>query len=222
MNLHYTLSIIPQIVAYLPVTLAMAVVAMGLAIVFGALLTIVYNSRRMKWFAQFYLLIFRGFPTLVLLFIAYYGIPQMLHVNDTTPAWITATLCLAFKEAAYLEEIFRSGIVSVDPGQIEAGRSLGLSRSLVYRQIVIPQALRAIVPPTGSTFIALLKETSLAFSIGVTELFGAGKMIASENFKYFDVYLVVGILYVIVIYFYTLLQSAFEKRLNRIYENAEG
>ncbi|MFD0897079.1 amino acid ABC transporter permease [Loigolactobacillus binensis] len=218
MNLQYMLSVVPKIAAYLPITVLMAVASMLIAIVLGAILTTLYAFPKSRWFVRFYLLIFRGFPTLVLLFIAYYGLPQVLHTSTDTPAWISATLCLAFKESAYLEEIFRSGILSVDVGQIEAGRSLGLSNTLVYQQIVVPQALRYIVPPLGNTFIGLLKETSLAFSIGVTEMFGEGKVLASENFRYFDVYVVVGILYVVVIYVYTLLQTVFERRLNRIYE----
>lgn len=212
------LSVVPQIIAYMPVTLLMAVGAMALAIVLGALLTVIYAIPKLNWLARFYLLIFRGFPTLVLLFIAYYGIPQIISFGSDTPAWISATLCLAFKEAAYLEEIFRSGILSVDTGQIEAGRSLGLPNNLVYREIVVPQAMRYIVPPMGNTFIGLLKETSLAFSIGVTEMFGEGKVLASENFQYFDVYIVVGLLYVVMIYVYTLLQTRLEHRINRIYE----
>lgn len=218
MDIHYIISVIPQIAEFLPVTLAMAVAAMLIAIVVGGLLTVIYSIPKLNWLARVYLLIFRGFPTLVILFIAYYGFPQLLHSSTDTPAWITATLCLAFKEGAYLEEIFRSGVLSVDVGQVEAGLSMGLTKPMVYKELVIPQALRYIVPPMGNTFIGLLKETSLAFSIGVTEMFGQGKVLASENFQYFDVYIVVGILYVVVIYVYSGLQRILEHRLNRIYE----
>ena len=104
---------------------------------------------------------------------------------------------------------------SVDGGQVEAGRSLGLSNQKVYRFIVIPQAIRIMIPNIGNTFIGLLKETSLAFSIGVTELFGEGKLIASENFQYFEVYVVVGIWYVILILIYTIFQQFLERRYSQ-------
>lgn len=218
LNIKYILEIVPKIASYLPVTIFMAVFAMVLAIFLGVLLTIVFYIPKLQWITRTYTLIFRGFPTLVLLFIAYYGVPQLLHTEDDVSAFAVATFCLAFKEAAYLEEIFRSGILSIDKGQMEAGRSLGLSKAKVYRKIIVPQTFRYIVPPTGNTFIGLIKETSLAFSIGVTEIFGQGKLIASENFQYFNVYIVVGILYVILIYFYSLLQTLMEKKLNQIYE----
>lgn len=215
MDINYMLKIFPQLAIYLPITIGMAIGAMLLAIVIGAILTAGYNMKILKWIVSFYVLIFRGFPTLVIFFVVYYGIPQVLQTSSIVPAWIAATVCLAFKEGAYLSEIFRSGITSVESGQFEAGISLGLTKWVVYRKIIIPQAVRIIVPPMGNTFIGLLKETSLAFSIGVTELFGAGKLIAAENFQYFEVYIVVGIWYVILIYAYTLLQKIVEKHVNR-------
>ena len=215
MDFPYMLKVFPEIGKYGPVTLLMAVSAMILAIIVAAILSIGQHHKTSRWLVDFYVLIFRGFPTLVIFFVGYYGLPQLLHSRSLVPASIAATICLALKEGAYLVEIFRSGIASVAKSQLETGLALGMSKSLVYRKIIIPQAIRVIIPPAGNTFVGLLKETSLAFSIGVTEIFGAGKLLATENFEYFDVYLVVGIWYVIMIYVYTLLQKQLEKRLAR-------
>lgn len=215
MDFSYMLKVFPEIGKYIPVTLLMAVAAMILAIIVAAILSVGQYHKSSRWLVDFYVLIFRGFPTLVIFFVGYYGLPQLLHSRSLVPASIAATVCLALKEGAYLVEIFRSGIASVAKSQLETGLALGMSKSLVYRKIIIPQAIRIIIPPAGNTFVGLLKETSLAFSIGVTEIFGAGKLLATENFEYFDVYLVVGIWYVIMIYVYTLLQKQLEKRLAR-------
>lgn len=217
MDFPYMLKVFPEIGKYVPVTLLMAVSAMILAIIVAAILSIGQHHKTSHWLVDFYVLIFRGFPTLVIFFVGYYGLPQLLHSRSLVPASIAATICLALKEGAYLVEIFRSGIASVAKSQLETGLALGMSKSLVYRKIIIPQAIRVIIPPVGNTFVGLLKETSLAFSIGVTEIFGAGKLLATENFEYFDVYLVVGIWYVIMIYVYTLLQKLLERRLARCF-----
>ena len=213
MDFPYMLKVFPEIGKYVPVTLLMAVAAMMLAIIVAAVLSVGQHHKSSRWLVDFYVLIFRGFPTLVIFFVGYYCLPQLLHSRSLVPASIAATVCLALKEGAYLVEIFRSGIASVAKSQLETGLALGMSKSLVYRKIIIPQAIRIIIAPAGNTFVGLLKETSLAFSIGVTEIFGAGKLLATENFEYFDVYLVVGIWYVIMIYAYTLLQKLLEKRL---------
>ena len=215
MDFAYMLKVFPQIGRYVPVTLLMAIVAMGLAIVVATVLSIGQRYPVVQRLVAGYLLIFRGFPTLVIFFVGYYGLPQLWHGQSLLPAGAAATVCLALKEGAYLTEIFRAGLASVGRGQLEAGLALGLSKAVVYRRVIIPQAIPIMIPPVGNTFIGLLKETSLAFSIGVTELFGAGKLLATENFAYLEVYLVGGSWYVILIYVYTHLQQWLETRVAR-------
>ena len=213
MTIHELTETFLEIGQYLPVTIEMAIGGMVLAILVGILLTVLNRYRASQWFVRLYLLFFRGFPTLVIHFVFYYGLPELLNTGHGMTPFVSATICLALKEAAYLEEIFRSGIDAVDHGQVEAGTALGLNKFQVYRFIIIPQSLRTILPPTGNTFIGLLKETSLAFSIGVTEIFGQGKLLATENFQYFAVYMLVGIWYVILILLYTIFQRFLERRL---------
>ncbi|HEM3621164.1 TPA: amino acid ABC transporter permease [Streptococcus suis] len=214
MDISYMIEILPRIVVYLPVTIIMAVSSMIIALLLGVVLTYLYNQKWSKWFIELYLLVFRGFPTIVILFVIYFGIPQVIGFGSGWSAMLVSVFALGLKQAAYSLEIFRSGIVSIDKGQLEAGVSIGLSPFQVYRRIIFPQALRIIIPPLGNNFIGLLKETSLAFSIGVTEIFGEGKMIASQNFRYFEVYFLVGVLYVLVIYVYSILQEFLEEKLN--------
>lgn len=214
MDLKYMLEITPRILAYMPITVLMAVFAMILALLIGAGLTILYNQKAFKWLIELYLLIFRGFPTIVILFVIYFGLPQILGFGNNWSSTFVATICLALKQAAYSIEVFRSAIDAISSGQLEAGLSIGLKNSQVYQRIIIPQAIKTMIPSLGNNFTALLKETSLAFSIGVTEMFGQGKIIASTNFRYFEVYFVVGVLYVLIIYVYSIIQEFIEDRVN--------
>lgn len=214
MDFNIILKILPPILAQLPTTVFMSIFSMVIATIIGIFLTIFYKTSIVKWFVQLYLLIFRGFPTIVILFVIYFGIPQLLGINTGSNAISFAIICLGLKQAAYLTEIFRSSIDAVDKGQVEAGLAIGLSQYQTYRDIIVPQAIRIMLPSVGNSFIGLLKETSLAFSIGVTEMFGEGRLIAAENFRYFEVYFVIGMLYVAIIYLYTLLQNFLEKSMN--------
>ncbi|WP_281165779.1 amino acid ABC transporter permease [Liquorilactobacillus sicerae] len=218
-NWQYFIKVFAQLPAYIPVTLIMAIFAMILAIIIGILITVLQLSHIwiLRKFAQLYISLFRGMPTLVQLFIIYYGLPQFFPSLRGVPAIIAAIVGLGFKESSYLAEIFRAGFNSVDEGQIEAGKSLNIPNLTLFWHIVLPQAALNALPATGNTFVSLLKETSLAFTLGLTELFGEGKMLAGESFNYFETYLAVGILYWILIIIYTWLQSLLEKSLLKPY-----
>lgn len=122
-----------------------------------------------------------------------------------------------FKNAAYLAEIFRAALNSVDEGQLEACLSVGMTKLQAYRRIILPQAVRNAIPATGNTFIGLLKETSLAFTLGVMEMFAQGKMYASGNLKYFETYLAVAIVYWVLTIIYSILQDLFERAMSKPY-----
>lgn len=218
-NWQYFINIFTQLIAYIPVTLIMAIFAMLLAIVIGVLITTLQlsSSRILRRVAQLYISLFRGMPTLVQLFLIYYGLPQFFPSLRGMPAIVAAIIGLGFKESSYLAEIFRAGFNSVDEGQIEAGKSLNIPSLTLFWNIVLPQAALNALPATGNTFVSLLKETSLAFTLGLTELFGEGKMLAGESFNYFETYLAVGVLYWILIIVYTGLQSLIEKALLKPY-----
>jgi len=126
-------------------------------------------------------------------------------------AVIAGTIALGLNEGAYMTEIIRSGLISVDPGQREAARALGMTKAKAMRRIVMPQALKVIIPPTGNQFIAMLKTTSLLFAIAVPEIFSTGTNIYSQNFKYFEVLFVVSIWYLALTALLTALQKVIER-----------
>ena len=197
----------------------MAVVSMAFAIVLGLAITLLELSkiRALRLFAKFYVSLFRGMPTLVQLFIVYYGLPQIFPALRGIPAMLAALVGLGFKESSYLAEIFRAAIGSVDEGQIEAGKSLNIKSSKLFFHVLLPQATVNALPATGNTFVSLIKETSLAFALGITELFAEGRMLAGDSFRYFETYVAIGLLYWAVIIIYSWLQGILEKALQKPY-----
>lgn len=216
---QYFFELFGQILPYFPVTFFIALLAMILAILIGGIIAgfELSHNRILRYFGKFYVSLFRGMPTLVQLFLIFYGLPQIFPVFKGMPALVATIVGLGFKEAAYLAEIFRAGLQSVDQGQIEAGDALNIKRSKLFFKVILPQAFLNALPATGNTFVSLLKETSLAFTLGVTELFGEAKLLAGSSFKYFETYLVVGLIYWFAIIIYTYLQGIFEKHLSKPY-----
>lgn len=218
-NVNYFLSVFPQILPYLPVTLFIAVVSILFAMVLGLTIALLRNNKIIIVDAIFSLFIslFRGIPSVVLLFIIYYGLPQIFPVLKHMGATTAAIICFSLKYSAYLAEIFRAGLASVDPGQKEAGLTSGLSTIQVYRNIILPQALVNALPNTGNMFISLLKDSSVAFFVGVQELLAAGKMLTASSFLYFETYLAVGIVYWLTVVAYSWLQKQLERKLSKPY-----
>lgn len=203
-DFQYMLEMFPAILKYLPITLLLAVVSMFFAIILGLVFAVLRDSRTfgIKHFASLYISLLRGMPTVVQLFIIYYGLPQIFPSLTKMGAMTAAIIAFSLKQSSYLAEIFRAGLSSVDRGQTEAGLAVGLTRAQIFRRIVIPQAAINALPATGNTFISLLKETSLAFTLGVTELFAEGKMIAAASLRFFETYLAVGLIYWFLIIIY--------------------
>lgn len=126
---------------------------------------------------------------------------------------------LSLKNAAYLAEIFRAAITSVDKGQFEGARAVGMTRVQAYVRIILPQAVRNAIPATGNQFIGLMKETSLVFTLGLTELFAQAKILASGSYRYFETYLAVAVIYWILTIVYSYFQTLLEKKVNKPYES---
>ncbi|MGW9129229.1 amino acid ABC transporter permease, partial [Paenibacillus chitinolyticus] len=206
---------------YLPLTLVMAVVAMIFAIAIGLVLALITKNRVpvLHQLANVYISFFRATPTLVQLFLIYYGLPQLFPSFSALNALTAAIIGLSIKNSAYLAEIFRAALGSVDNGQLEACLAVGMTKAQAYRRIILPQATRNAIPASGNTFIGLVKETSLAFTLGVAELFAQGKMMASASLKFFEIYLAVAIVYWALTIVYSLLQQWLEKRLSKPYKN---
>jgi polar amino acid transport system permease protein len=197
-------------------TIYLTLIAMFAGIVIGITLAVMRlsSNRLLSSTAWCYTWFFRGTPVLVQLFfwfniaLLYHnitvGIPftniAFLHLNAVTlfTPVTAAIVALSLNEGAYMSEIARSGLISVDEGQSEAAMSLGMTRSQTMRLVVLPQAMRVIIPPTGNEIISMLKTTSLASTIGVIELFGAATNISANNFEIMPLLLVASIWYLIV------------------------
>jgi His/Glu/Gln/Arg/opine family amino acid ABC transporter permease subunit len=191
------------------VSLAAAVV-LGFFVALGAL----SNRRAVRSLAWTYNWLFRATPTLLQLFFFWYALPQIW--TGFAGSWFTpfmaAWIALSLNEAAYMSEIIRSGLMSVDPGQELAGRALGMSRRQILRKVVVPQAVRIVIPPTGNEFITLLKLTSLAFVISLHELLTAAQELASATFRYNETLLAALVYYLVIVSILMVFQGRLEKR----------
>jgi len=214
------------------VTLELTVLAMAVGIVLGVILAVMRLSPNpvMSWVSWLYIWFFRGTPVLVQIFFWFnlnlvvksidIGIPFTsfwLHANTNTliPPFMAALLGLGLNEAAYMAEIVRAGIISVEHGQTEAAQALGMNRGLVMRRIVLPQAMRIIVPPTGNETISMLKTTSLAFTASVTELFTRQQQIATATYDVLELLIVASIWYLVMTSILTVGQYYIERHFAR-------
>jgi len=196
-------------------TLVLTVTAMVIGITLGVVLAVMRLSPNpvMSAVSWFYIWFFRGTPVLVQIFFWFnvaiilpyvgVGIPfthvgVTLSTNVLIPAVVAAIFGLGFNEAAYMAEIVRAGIISVEHGQTEAAQALGMTRLQVMRRIVLPQAMRVIIPPTGNETISMLKTTSLAFVASVPELFTRADQIANSNFRYVELLFVASFWYLLM------------------------
>ena len=186
--------------------------SLGAAILLGFPLALGRSSRfRVVRFLVFlYSWFFRATPTLLQLLIVWDVFPQLWPVFAGN--WYTAFIALSLNEAAYMAEIIRAGLLSVDPGQELASRALGMKRWQSLRRVIVPQAVRIVIPPTGNEFITLLKLTSLASVISVHELLTASQEQASVKFKFAEVYGAALVYYLVIVSVLMFLQSRLERR----------
>ena len=198
-------------------TIYISVVAQVAGILLGLAAALMRMSRvwPLRALSGAYVLVIRGTPVLVQLFYLYFAIswPKvhlgLFTVQDTAVAAIVA---LSINEGAYMREIIRAGIDSIDRGQMEAAKSLGMSYGLAMRRIILPQAARVIVPPLGNEFNNMMKTTSLAYTIGVYELFADAEQKYSQTFVA-DYFIAVAFWYLVLTTVWTFIQAAIERRL---------
>ena len=201
------------------VTVWLTLVTMLLGLTLGFVLAVFKMSRvrALRVLAEGYIWLFRGTPLLVQLVILYTGLPQ---VGIRLPAIGAAIIGLALNEAAYLAETIRSGIMSVHRGQGEAAQSLGMGGYHRYRLVILPQAIRIIVPPLSSSLNGLLKLTTLVSIIAVDDLLRMTTYAVQENFRVLEGLTVAALYYLAMTTFLTFLQQRLEKKLNRGYKTA--
>jgi len=219
LDVDYMLGLVPVLLGYLPLTLQLASLGMVLALILACLFAVVRVQRVpvLNQFTVVFISFFRGTPLLVQLFLFYYGLPQLFSALTVIDG-ITATIMgLTMHFSAYMAESIRAAIVGVDRSQTEAALSIGMTNSQLMRRIILPQATRVALPTLMNYFIDMIKATSLAFTLGVTELMGATQKEASGSFLYFEAFIVAAIMYWIVVELLSWLQGNLETRLNKAY-----
>ena len=204
-------------------TLLLAFLGLAFACILGmffGLLSVVKN-KVCNIIAQVFVFVIRGVPMIVLAFFIYFGIPYLINTimgvggGFTLSALQAGTACLALNCGAYMAEIIRAGIQSVDIGQMEAGRSLGLPYWKTMRKIILPQAIRTMIPSIINQFIITVKDTSILSVIGFPELVLAAKQVQANTFKAFETWAIVGVMYLIVITALSYIAKLVERRMNR-------
>lgn len=188
-----------------------------IGLVFGMMS--VLKSKVCRAIAQIFVDVVRGVPMIVLAFFVFFGVPyffkNVIGKNILLSALTAGTICLALNCGAYMAEIIRAGIQSVDKGQMEAARSLGLTYWKSMFRVVLPQAIRTMIPSIINQFIITLKDTSILSVIGFPELVNSAKNVVAITFKSFETWLIVGIMYLIIITALSKLAKVLERRLNR-------
>lgn len=198
-------------------TLWMAVVAQTAGVIIGLVLALMRISRFpvFSWLARFYIWLFRGSPLLVQILILYFGLPEIFPaLTPYITVYSAALIAFSFNEGAYMAEIIRAGITSVDPGQMEAAKSLGMRYALAMRRIILPQATRVIIPPLGNEFNNMLKTTSLASVIGLSELTYTAEINGSQSFVYFELLIVATFYYLVMTTLWGYIQGWIENRID--------
>ncbi|CCU59443.1 sulfur-containing amino acid ABC transporter permease TcyL [Bacillus subtilis] len=212
---------VPTLTAYLPVTLYILTLSLLFGFVLGLFLALprIYNIPIVNQLAKVYISFFRGTPIMVQLFIVFYGIPALTGLIgiDTSKMdpFYAAVATYALSNAAAAAEIIRAGVGSVDKGQTEAAYSIGLSGSQAFRRIVLPQALVQAFPNMGNMMISSLKDTSLAFSIGVMDMSGRGQTLITSSNHSLEVYIALSIVYYAVAVLFEWLFQVAEKRIKK-------
>ncbi len=219
LNVEYMLGLVPVLLRYLPLTLQLAGIGMVLALILACLFAVIRVLRIpvLNQLTIVFISFFRGTPLLVQLFLFYYGLPQLVSALTIIDG-VTATIMgLTMHFSAYMAESIRAAIVGVDRSQTEAALSIGMTNGQMMRRIVLPQATRVALPTLMNYFIDMIKATSLAFTLGVTELMGATQKEAAGSFLYFEAFIVAAIMYWIVVEMLSKLQNYLEIRLNKAY-----
>lgn len=206
------LDYLPDLLKGALISVELTLAVMALSLVFGLIVALarMARARSIRIAATTYVEIIRGTPCLLQLFYIYFVLPAF---GVRFPPFTAGVIGLTVNYSAYLSEVYRAGIQAVAKGQLEAAQALGMSRSLMMRLIILPQAIRIVVPPLGNYFISLFKDTSLASVVTLKELIFTGQIIAATNFQYFTIFTIIGVIYLALSYPGSLAVQALERRM---------
>ena len=209
---------LPLLLQGLVVTLKIAGAGCLIGLVLGTMLALMQTSSHtlLRFIVSCYVIIIRGTPMLIQILCAFYVLPQLGLKLDTLT---TAIIAIGLNSAAYISQIIKAGIASVATGQIEAAKTLGLSKKDIIRFIVLPQALRIALPALGNEFVTLVKDSALASVIGVAELSKQGRLVISKTYDAITVFFAIALLYLIITTTISLIVAYFEKRMSHNAQN---
>lgn len=193
----YAVKIMPQVLGGLKVTIELFIITLLLSLPLGVLVAVFRTSKVviLKKISEFYILIMRGTPLLLQIIVIFYGLPIVKIKFDRFPA---AILAFVLNYAAYFGEIFRAGLQSVDSGQTEAAKVLGFNKKQTFFKIILPQAVKKVIPPVANEITTLVKDTSLVYVVGLDEMLKIGKIAANRDVSLIP-YVIVGAVYLLVI-----------------------
>lgn len=216
MNFDFNLVVdsFPLLLVGAGITIEITALSVALGMVIGLFVGIARIStiKPVRWIAAAYIDFLRGTPLLVQIFLIYFALPML--AGQRVDPFVAAITACGVNSGAYIAEIFRAGIQAIDDGQMEAGRSLGMTWTQTMRYIIVPQAFKNIVPPLGNEFIALLKDSSLVSVIGFEELTRRGQLIIARTYGSLEIWLSVAVIYLIMTLTISRLVAYIEKRLN--------
>jgi polar amino acid transport system permease protein/polar amino acid transport system substrate-binding protein len=204
----------PSLLSGLGVTIEIAVISLILAVILGIILGIfsISTSKILKGIATVYIYIVRGTPLMIQALFLFFGVGQAFGIRFDP--MVAAVITLTINASAYMAEIFRGGIQAIDNGQMEAARSLGLSYSKTMRKVILPQAVKIMIPSILNQFIVTLKDTSILSVISIRELTATGQIIIARNYKALQMYAIVACMYFILITLLTLVSSYIERKIS--------
>lgn len=200
----------PHLLDGLMVTVELTVLCIGMGIILGLLLMIarLYGGRAVYWPATVFINFFRGTPILAQLFLVYYGLPSFGIMLEPFTAGV---LALGLNTSAYQAEYFRGAVQSLPSGQMAAARAIGMNQFQALQSIILPQALRLVIPPWSNELILMLKYSSIVFLATVMDLMGEGMVLASETYLYFEIFIVVAVMYLVLVLLLTWLLHWLQK-----------
>ncbi|MCI6120222.1 amino acid ABC transporter permease [Bariatricus sp. SGI.161] len=216
-DVKFFFSIIPKLILKVPYTLWLGCIAFAIAFVLGLILEICYTSKNViiRKIAGLYISYFRSTPYITQLFIFYFGLPQIIPAMRNVVGATALVITIAMNSAAFIAEVIRGGLLAVDRGQREAALSIGLSPINVYKEIILPQAFVAAFPSLGNSFIMMIKNTAIGFTIGVVDILAQAKILAASSLNFFEAYISVGVVYWIILVLIDKLLKYIESKICR-------
>ncbi|UCZ53160.1 amino acid ABC transporter permease [Bacillus shivajii] len=215
LNFSQIVPSIPYILQGIWVTLQIVAVSAVLGFIIGIFLSLlkIGKIKTLRWLADAYTSVFRGTPLVLQLMIIYYGMPQVLGID--IPAFAAAVIAFGLNSGAYVSEIIRAGIEAIDKGQKEAAVALGVPYSQMMKDIILPQAMKNILPALMNEFITLTKESAIVTVIGVMDIMRRSYIVGGQTYAFFEPLIIAGIIYYLMVMGLTLLGKVLERRLKQ-------